>query len=427
MDFFRNTTIYYTLLAVISAVVFGVIGYYSDILPPDKPTTSSEADSNADYNKEDAEPKPLSDTEDDDANKSIVETDDAMYTYEMMVDDIGKLCGTYGDVLTKEVAGNSLDNRKIYCLYLGNKNAKHRIFTQASIHGREYMNTQLVMSLIEYYCRKKDEEAINGKTYSELLDEVCISIVPMANPDGVTISQSGAADITDPELKPIPFSCFESDVDYMIADVDMYGDWFWVDHYNDRTYNKEVHLGEYIKYDEYLRQWKSNARGVDLNTNFDGNWEGVSSKSHPSYSIYKGDSALSEPESACLADLAQKYDYDMYISYHSKGNIVYYDTKGNKPSVSEESEKLAKLVAGHLNYLPFSNKTAENVRQGGFGDWVQLSLNKPSITIESGFHRCPLDIEEFKPMWDNHRQLWAVLMDSLVSESTESENHGIEE
>lgn len=355
--------------------------------------------------------------ENDDDVLDIVEISNALYSYEMMESDIERLTGKYKDVLTDRIIGQSIDGRNLHGLFLGNENAKHHIFVQASIHGREYMNTQLVMKLIEYYCHELDSGSINGRTYRELFDDVCICAVPMTNPDGVCIAQRGVDGIEDAGLKDSLQYCYENDVDYLTAAVDEFGDAYWIDHYRDEDYDRSLYPPEYISYEEYLEQWKSNARGIDLNNNFDANWDSLQVKSYPSYSGCKGDYALSEPESSALADLAQEADYDMYISYHSKGEIIYYDTEGNLPGVSEESLKLARLASGQIKYHPRSNITAPNVNQGGFGDWVQLVLNKPSITIESGRHRCPLSAEEFRPMWLRHRELWAVLMDSLVQEN----------
>lgn len=354
--------------------------------------------------------------ENDDKALDIVETYNALYTYKMMETDIDKLTQKYPECLADRVFGKSVDGRDIHCLLLGNKDAKHRIFAQASIHGREYMNTQLVMKLVEYYCHEYKRGLINGRSYEELFENVCICVIPMSNPDGVTIAQFGGDEINDPDLKKKPQQFYEQDRDYMLAAVDEYGDSFWVDHYMEDDFDISLYSSEYIGYEEYLKQWKSNARGVDLNKNFDGNWEGVQAKSSPSYTDYKGESVLSEPEAAALADLATETDYDMYISYHSKGEIIYYDTDGNLPEVSRGSLELAKLASSQIKYNISSTKTAANVNQGGFGDWVQLGLGKPSITIESGRHRCPLAIGEFKPMWYRHRELWAVLMDNILTE-----------
>ena len=56
----------------------------------------------------------------------------------------------------------------------------------------------------------------------------------------------------------------------------------------------------------YLRRWKSNSRGVDLNRNFDALWESYNDGlGRPSADHYKGTAPGSEPEAAALAALRQ--------------------------------------------------------------------------------------------------------------------------
>ena len=291
----------------------------------------------------------------------IVETKDANYTYSMMEKDIDRLCSQYGNILSKEVIGHSTDNRNIYCLYLGNKNGAHKILIQASIHAREYMNTQLVMKLIEYYCANLKDGSIGDVSYSSLLDNVCICVVPMTNPDGVTLVQQGIQSINDLYLREVPAQAYSTDVMNMTQRIDSLGDIYWEDHYKDPTFNILTYLGNNISFDEYLQQWKANANGVDLNNNFDGNWETVALKSYRSYGSFKGDRPESEPESSSLADLARQYDFDMYISYHSKGDVIYYDTKGNSADVSQKSLDLAQLSGAQTGYRYISNKIVPSI------------------------------------------------------------------
>ena len=77
----------------------------------------------------------------------VVDVHDALYTYEEMMDDIEELAVIYGDVLSVEISGESIDGRQIPQLVLGNPEASAKIFIQAGIHGREYMTSQLVMKL----------------------------------------------------------------------------------------------------------------------------------------------------------------------------------------------------------------------------------------------------------------------------------------
>jgi hypothetical protein len=105
----------------------------------------------------------------DESALDIVQVSNPLYTYENMVADLETLTERYPDILSKEVVGRSVDGRDIYEVTFGNPIAQKHVMLQASIHGREYMNTQLVMRLLEYYCHYYREGTYHGISYSELL------------------------------------------------------------------------------------------------------------------------------------------------------------------------------------------------------------------------------------------------------------------
>lgn len=338
----------------------------------------------------------------------IVETDTNLYTYDMMMEDIEQLCSIYPDRIDYRWLGDSCDGRGIYEVILGNPNAEYHVMLQASIHGREYMNTQLVMRMIEYYATYYDEGSYNGIMYKDLFDKTAFHIVPMSNPDGVTISQFGEYGLNNSYYRDLLWECYYRDMETLEYKQDSLGDMNWIDYYKNENYERDENI-DYISFEDYLTMWKANAQGVDLNKNFEAEWEGINAKTEYAYSDYKGDYPLSEPESQILADLAQEYDYLCYISYHSKGELIYYDVEGNSSHNSVSSNRFATLLEERLKYKPVETTKGYNVSLGGFGDWIQLGLDKPSVTIESGKHPCPLTIEEFPAMWNRHRETWAMI------------------
>ena len=62
-----------------------------------------------------------------------------------------------------ESIGKSVDGRNIYVYRLGDTSAEHHILVQAGIHGKEYMNTALMLNLTEYYLLNGDT-LFQGKT-----------------------------------------------------------------------------------------------------------------------------------------------------------------------------------------------------------------------------------------------------------------------
>ncbi len=344
----------------------------------------------------------------------IVDESDDIYSYDDMIEDINELTAKYPDILYSEIVGTSVDGRDIYSLNLGSINATSHVMVQASIHGREYMNTQLVMNLVEYYCNYYETGSYKNISYKDLFDKTAFHIIPMANPDGVSISQFGQNALQDPFALEVLYECYQNDLPNLCKEIDTNGDPVWVDHYKDENFDLASSVNpQEITFDEYLKMWKANADGVDLNNNFDAGWYELDLKSWRSYSNFPGYAPASEPETQTLVDFALRYDYDCYLSYHSRGQLIYYDVQGNSPENRAMSTKLSGLFKEQLKYDPVNITNSTAVNLGGFGDWIQLVLNKPSITIESGKKPCPLPQEEFDGIWNRHRESWAMIAEQL--------------
>lgn len=339
----------------------------------------------------------------------IVDVTTALYTYDVMCDDIRELCQTYPKVLSNQVIGQSVDGRDLYELILGNPNASRHVMVQAGIHGREYMSTQLIMKMAEYYAYYYETGSYQGKTYAELFQNTAVHIVPMTNPDGVSISQFGEAGANSEATLQLLRACYEVDKNMLIYLKDTNDELAWYDNYKG-SYNISNALNtDFISYEEYLTMWKANAHGVDLNNNFDAEWYELQVKDYPSFSNYRGVQPQSEPESIALCNLAQEYDFSAYISYHARGQLIYYDVDGQLNPVVPGTLELANCFQSINKYTPVPTQTASTVNLGGFGDWLSFSLYKPSITIEIGKFSCPVAIEEFDTIWLRNRETWAAL------------------
>ena len=161
--------------------------------------------------------------------KKIVNAADKKYSYNDMKRDLKKLEKAYGSIFKVDIAGKSLDKRNIYYVTLGNEKAKKTVYVETSVHAREYMNTKFIMNVIEDYCRGYDSKKYQGKKYSKIFNNVKLVIMPMVNPDGVTISQYGPKKIRNATLRKNL---------YKIANGFSF------------------------------KEWKANARGVDINRNY---------------------------------------------------------------------------------------------------------------------------------------------------------------
>ena len=134
------------------------------------------------------------------STKTIVNTKHQRYSYSEMSRDIHQLKAAYGDRVHYQVIGKSVDGRNLYDVIIGNPNAKKTLLVVSNLHAREYMTVQLCMAQIEYYL-KNYYRSISGTVPVNVFEKIAVHFVPMANPDGVTISQYGIRAIHKASLR----------------------------------------------------------------------------------------------------------------------------------------------------------------------------------------------------------------------------------
>lgn len=310
----------------------------------------------------------------------VVQVSNLQYSYDQMKQDLETLQEKYPEQMQIESLGTTADGREILEAVLGDVNAEHHILVQATMHAREYMNTVLAMNQIEDYLRYSEERSYNETRWSELYKKVCFHVIPMVNPDGVTISQEGADGISDEALKSQLEECYQRAVD------------------SGSTYSDRM---------QYFSVWKANARGVDLNRNFDAGWEEYTGAADPASECYKGTSPASEAESQAVLRVTQDYDLDCCIAYHSFGNLIYWNY-GSQGEVMEADQRLASLVSGVTGYEMHST-IQDATDAAGCSDYFVLKLGIPAVTIENGGSQCPMPIEEYQPMYQRNQNLWPAL------------------
>ena len=269
-----------------------------------------------------------------------------LYTYDQMLEDIKLFEQKYPDIIDVSSIGVSELGRNLPVIRIGKADAKYNILLQGAIHGREHMTAWLLMAMTDYWL----ERDILG------YGDVCYHIIPMMNPDGVTISQTGKLNDAQNEI-------YLSDKKNGFV-----------------SGNKTT----------YATDWKANGMGVDLNRNFPSGWEKLDDRSGPSSQKYQGAAPFSASETSALRDYTLSYDFDVTVSYHSSGDLIYW-SYGNKTGVNNASKSLAKAVRSVSGYvLSYDNEGSV----AGYKDWAQDELEIPSITIEIGRSDSPLAMRE---------------------------------
>lgn len=146
-------------------------------------------------------------------------------------------------------------------------------------------------------------------------------------------------------------------------------------------------------------QWKANARGVDLNRNFNAGWESLDGAKEPGAERYKGESPESEPETQAIVRYVEERQWDATVSYHAYGSLIYWHY-GDNEEVNALSRDLGRAVRSQTGY-PLDS--GEGVDSGGFKDWAMDELGIPSLTVEVGTRSCPLPEDEFDSIFERNK------------------------
>lgn len=226
----------------------------------------------------------------------------------------------------KSVLGKDILAANVYA----NSSAPWAIVT-GGMHAREHLSTDLV-------CMQIAELATANNC------GVNICFVPQVNPDGADLCLHGTQDLPN-------------DVSKSLIEINNGSD---------------------------FSLWKANINGVDLNNNFDANWRTkFGGKTSSASGGYYGSHPFSEPESAALASLTKTLCPFITISYHLKGEEIYFDFFQSCAAYCRD-KRIAEIFASSTGYKIVST---QGVSSGGYKDWCVQKLGIPALTIELGADR----------------------------------------
>ena len=124
--------------------------------------------------------------------------------------------------------------------------------------------------------------------------------------------------------------------------------------------------------------WKANARGVDINCNFDADWGygRLNTRVRGSENCI-GDYPFSESETTAVKNFTTKIRPYVTLSFHTKGGEIYWEYNGRGDL------RGAQILAKSTGYKPRRIYGS----CGGYKDWCIQKLHIPAYTIECGDDR----------------------------------------
>ncbi len=256
----------------------------------------------------------------------------------------------YDELLRVGSIGASANGKELTLLSVG-RGEKHVLFV-GTHHGTEHITANLLLMLAERLCGASERGTKLGRAAADyILATRTVDIIPMLNPDGAAIAQSGV-------------------------------------------------------------YWQANAQGVDLNHNYNAGFaeykriEADAGITGGCATRYSGEYPESEPETEALCSYIRATEPEVVVCLHTQGGEIYF---GYDDIVPRGAKALAGRMARRSGYV-LSEPTGM-ASYGGCKDWFTLEFDKPGITIECGHGTNPLPPELATSIY---KEIEASLLEALL-------------
>ncbi len=285
------------------------------------------------------------------------------------LDRIATLFADRYPFLSVSTIGKSILGKSISVFILG-KGKKHLLYVGAH-HGMEWITSVLLLRFINELCEfYQANKTVYKISIPVLWETFCIHVVPMLNPDGVDYQIHGVTSENPLKSRVIGMNGGSEDFSH----------------------------------------WQANARGVDLNHNYDAGFEAYKmlemEQSIPcgAPTRYSGQEAESEPEVRAMCNYIRCLETPrLVLSLHTQGEEIYYRSGGKGlPNAYRSARKVSSLCGYRLC-------DAEGLAaHGGLTDWCIRKQEIPALTLECGRGVNPLPLS-------GYFEIYAKLRETLFS------------
>lgn len=244
----------------------------------------------------------------------------------------------------------------------------HEVLYVGAHHGMEWITALLLCRFLEELCELSMDHRPRNRRALPICPELCkFHVIPMLNPDGVSYQIHGV-DVENPLRE-------------RLLRMNPCG--------------------------EDFSKWQANARGVDLNHNYDAGFEdykvlelenGIMQGAPTRYS---GEYPESEPEVAALCNWIRFHSgLCGILTLHTQGEEIYYRSNGKcAPRSPAIAKRLSRLSGYRLS-------EAEGLASfGGLTDWCARGEKIPCFTLECGHGVNPLPLSDHAAIYARLRRL----------------------
>ncbi len=288
------------------------------------------------------------------------------YDYAEMRKIANALC-CRNDGLEQFSIGKSCAGRDITALKINSEKDEYVLFA-AAFHGSEHITSNVLLMFVEEFATAYAENrSIAGIKIKKALSGRGIIFVPRINPDGCEISIHGEV------------ACGEK------AET-----------------IRQMCGGDFLHFN-------ANLRGVDINHNFDADWQKLHELERksgilgPSPTRFGGYSPESEPETAALVNLCKNNYIKHSLALHSQGEVIYWNYNGYEPKISKQMAEIMAATSGYSLDVPVGLAAG-----GGFKDWFLKEFNRPAFTVEIGKGQNPLPVSRAFEIYAKIREMLTI-------------------
>lgn len=286
---------------------------------------------------------------------------DVQYSYAFVQLVLDGLLARY-PFLVQETIGGSVLGRQIQSVRIGTGTTQ--VGYNASHHANEWITTPVLLRFLEEYSAAyASGGAVAGQVAAELYQRTSLYLVPLVNPDGV--------DLVTGAIRP-----------------------------GDRAYEQAKALSTFYPSIPFPSGWKANIAGTDLNLGYPAGWEEARSikfaqgYTRPGPRDYVGSAPLAEPENQAMAAFTRNHAFQLTLSYHTQGRVIYWKYLDYEPEGSRQIAEAFSQASGYaVEDTPYSSGFA------GYKDWFIQEYNLPGYTIEAGLGENPLPLAQLPEIY----------------------------
>ncbi len=284
------------------------------------------------------------------------------FDHAALMECVGALCEDYPE-LQFQYLGNSILGRGIPLLTLGT--GRREFLYVGAHHGMEWITSLLLVRFVNDLCACRRTGSRPYKLSLELfLQTYRLYIIPMLNPDGVEYQIHGVA----PE-------------------------------------NPLCERVRSMTEDDDFSHWQANARGVDLNHNYDAGFDEYKALERENgieggcATRFSGEHPESEPETASLCNFIRFHDkLSGVLTLHTQGEEIFWKSGGITLKGADSAARRLSTLTGYM-----LSETEGLASYGGLTDWCVQRLGLPSFTIECGRGTNPLPVTDLSPIYSRLR------------------------